>query len=87
VNIKVYKFSMVSQCTSLHLSAISNYSPQNLKASVWLNALVLLCPDILQAPQAAWEPRTTDAKFVRQGKPDFAAIPAESVDFAGTVTP
>ena len=53
-----------------------------LKASVWLKALAQFRPDILQATQTAWEARTTDAKFVRPGKAEFAAIPAESVDYA-----
>jgi mannose-1-phosphate guanylyltransferase/mannose-6-phosphate isomerase len=53
-----------------------------LKASAWLKALDQLRPDILQATQAAWDKRSTDHKFVRPGKAQFAAIPSESVDYA-----
>ena len=53
-----------------------------LKASVWLKALEQFRPDILQATQAAWEKRSSDNKFVRPGKAEFIAIPAESVDYA-----
>jgi mannose-1-phosphate guanylyltransferase/mannose-6-phosphate isomerase len=53
-----------------------------LKASVWLKALGQFRPDILQATQAAWASKTQDGSFVRPGKAEFAAIPAESVDYA-----
>jgi len=53
-----------------------------LKASVWLKALEQFRPDILQATQAAWVNKTQDGSFVRPGKAEFAAIPAESVDYA-----
>ena len=57
-----------------------------LKASVWLQALEQFRPDILQATQAAWEARRTDANpattFVRPGRPEFTAIPSESIDYA-----
>ena len=53
-----------------------------LKASVWLDALQQFRPDILAATRAAWAARSTDAKFVRPGKAEFAAVPAESVDYA-----
>jgi mannose-1-phosphate guanylyltransferase/mannose-6-phosphate isomerase len=57
-----------------------------LKASVWLKALEQFRPDILRATAAAWEQRSTDANpvtpFVRPGKAEFAAIPAESIDYA-----
>jgi len=53
-----------------------------LKASVWLKALELFRPDILQATQAAWDKRSSDNKFTRPGKAEFAAIPSESVDCA-----
>jgi mannose-1-phosphate guanylyltransferase/mannose-6-phosphate isomerase len=53
-----------------------------LKASVWLKALEEFRPDILQATQAAWDTRSSDNKFVRPGKTQFAAIPSESVDYA-----
>lgn len=53
-----------------------------LKASVWMAALEHFRPDIALATLAAWERRSTDAFFVRPGKAEFAAIPAESVDYA-----
>jgi len=53
-----------------------------LKASVWLAALDLWRPDIATATRAAWAARSTDAKFVRPGKAEFAAVPSESVDYA-----
>ena len=53
-----------------------------LRASVWLAALERFRPDIAQATRAAWAARATDAAFVRPGKAAFAAVPAESVDYA-----
>lgn len=57
-----------------------------LKASVWLQALEHFRPDIHQATAQAWVNRNTDANpstpFVRPGKAEFTAIPAESVDYA-----
>jgi len=57
-----------------------------LKASVWLNALQQFRPDIYQATHQAWSLRSADANlsapFVRPGKAEFIAIPAESVDYA-----
>ncbi|MDT7835846.1 mannose-1-phosphate guanylyltransferase/mannose-6-phosphate isomerase [Aquabacterium sp. OR-4] len=53
-----------------------------LKASVWLKALTQFRPDIASATQAAWDARSTDARFVRPGKSEFAAVPSESVDYA-----
>lgn len=53
-----------------------------LKASVWLAALERFRPDILAATRAAWDKRSTDSAFVRPGKAEFSAIPAESVDYA-----
>ncbi len=53
-----------------------------LKASVWMQALQRFRPDIAQAMQAAWSARKVDALFVRPGKAEFAAVPAESVDYA-----
>lgn len=53
-----------------------------LKASVWLKALEQFRPDILQATQHAWVKRSADAPFIRPGKAEFMAIPAESVDYA-----
>ncbi|MEO8152855.1 MAG: mannose-1-phosphate guanylyltransferase/mannose-6-phosphate isomerase [Rhizobacter sp.] len=53
-----------------------------LKASVWLAALQAFRPDIVTASRAAWAARSMDAKFVRPGKAEFAAVPSESVDYA-----
>lgn len=53
-----------------------------LKASVWLKALNEFRPDIANATQAAWQNKTSDAKFVRPGKEEFAAVPSESIDYA-----
>jgi mannose-1-phosphate guanylyltransferase/mannose-6-phosphate isomerase len=53
-----------------------------LRASVWLAALKRFRPDIDAATRAAFERSTTDALFVRPGKAEFAAIPAESIDYA-----
>jgi len=52
------------------------------KASVWLAALTRFRPDIASATQAAWDQRSSDAKFVRPAKAAFAAVPSESVDYA-----
>jgi mannose-1-phosphate guanylyltransferase/mannose-6-phosphate isomerase len=53
-----------------------------LRASVWMAALERYRPDIAQATLAAWQARQVDTCFVRPGKAEFAAIPAESVDYA-----
>lgn len=53
-----------------------------LRASVWMTALERFRPDIAAATRAAWAARKTDAKFVRPGKAEFAAVPSESVDYA-----
>ena len=52
------------------------------KASVWLAALERFRPDIAAATATAWRARALDASFVRPGKAEFAAVPAESVDYA-----
>jgi mannose-1-phosphate guanylyltransferase / mannose-6-phosphate isomerase len=53
-----------------------------LRASTWLDALQRFRPDILAATRTAWAARQTDAHFVRPGKAEFAAVPAESIDYA-----
>ena len=53
-----------------------------LKASVWLSAIEVFRPDVLAATRAAWEKRSVDGSFIRPGKSEFAAVPAESVDYA-----
>jgi mannose-1-phosphate guanylyltransferase/mannose-6-phosphate isomerase len=53
-----------------------------MRASRWLAALGHFRPDIAQATQASFAVRSTDDKFVRPGKAEFAAVPSESVDYA-----
>ena len=53
-----------------------------LRASTWLAALERFRPDIAVATRAAWDARRSDARFVRPGAAEFAAVPAESVDYA-----
>ena len=53
-----------------------------LRASVWMAALERFRPDIAAATRAAWAAHSTDAKFVRPGAAEFAAVPGESVDYA-----
>ena len=53
-----------------------------LRASVWLNALRLCRPDILEACEAAWNKSTSDLSFVRVDAVAFAACPSDSIDYA-----
>jgi mannose-1-phosphate guanylyltransferase/mannose-6-phosphate isomerase len=53
-----------------------------LRASAWMAALERFRPDIAAATRAAFDRRSHDAAFVRPGKAEFAAVPAESVDYA-----
>ena len=53
-----------------------------LRASAWLAALHRFRPDIAAPSAVAFERRTRDGVFVRPGRPEFEAVPAESVDFA-----
>ena len=57
-----------------------------LRASVWLQALAHFRPDILQACERAWAARTSDMetthRFIRPGQNEFAAVPAESIDYS-----
>jgi mannose-1-phosphate guanylyltransferase/mannose-6-phosphate isomerase len=52
------------------------------RASVWLQALEHLRPDIATATRAAWDARSADQAFLRPGKVEFAAVPSESIDYA-----
>jgi mannose-1-phosphate guanylyltransferase/mannose-6-phosphate isomerase len=52
------------------------------RASVWLAALDRCRADIAAATRVAWGQRQIDASFVRPGREAFAAIPAESIDYA-----
>lgn len=57
-----------------------------LRASVWMEALARLRPDVAQACQVAWAARQDDAatgaRFVRPDKAAFGAVPSVSVDYA-----
>lgn len=53
-----------------------------LKASVWINALASLRPDIAQTVEAAWVQRTSDGQCIRPDRDAFERIPAESIDYA-----
>ncbi len=53
-----------------------------LRASVWLNALRLCRPDILEACEAAWHKGASDLSFVRVDAEAFAACPSDSIDYA-----
>ena len=53
-----------------------------LRASTWMAALERFRPDIATSTRASWAGRQTDALFVRPGAEAFAAVPAESVDYA-----
>jgi len=53
-----------------------------LRASTWLKALAQFRPDIARTAAQAWAGKTTDAPFIRPDKVAFAAVPAESIDYA-----
>jgi mannose-1-phosphate guanylyltransferase/mannose-6-phosphate isomerase len=53
-----------------------------LRASVWLNALKEFRSDMASAIQTAWQNKISDLYFVRPGKCEFDAVPAESIDYA-----
>ncbi len=53
-----------------------------LRASVWLSALDLCRPDILQSCTAAWAQGQIDGEFIRVDKAAFAACPSDSIDYA-----
>ena len=53
-----------------------------LKASVWMRAIGRFRPDIAEATLASWEVRTSEQSFIRPGKSEFSAVPAESIDYA-----
>ncbi len=52
------------------------------RASVWLAAMEHFRPDIASTTRAAWAARSTDLRFVRPSKAEFAVVPSESVDYA-----
>ena len=53
-----------------------------MKASVWLAAMKVCRPDILDACQAAWDQGATDGEFVLVGKEAFSKCPSDSIDNA-----
>jgi mannose-1-phosphate guanylyltransferase / mannose-6-phosphate isomerase len=53
-----------------------------LRASAWMAALERFRPDIAGACRTAHAARSVDNRFVRPGRAEFAAVPAESVDYA-----
>ena len=53
-----------------------------MRASVWLSAMSVCRPDILDACQSAWDQGATDGEFVRVGKEAFASCPSDSIDYA-----
>lgn len=53
-----------------------------LKASVWLEALQSFCPDMAQAVRVAWQARAQEGEFIRPGRQEFEAVPADSIDYA-----
>ena len=52
------------------------------KAHVWLRAMEVCRPDILNACEQAMENAQTDGDFVRVDKAAFAASPSDSIDYA-----
>jgi mannose-1-phosphate guanylyltransferase/mannose-6-phosphate isomerase len=53
-----------------------------MRASVWLEQLKALRPEMVQACRAAVEARSPDRDFLRIGKDAFAGCPADSIDYA-----
>ena len=53
-----------------------------MRASVWLQALRRFRPDIAAACDVAFRTASTDAAFLRFDTAAFAAIPADSIDYA-----
>ncbi len=53
-----------------------------MKASVWLAAMKVCRPDILDACLAAWDQGATDGEFVRVDKEAFSKCPSDSIDYA-----
>lgn len=53
-----------------------------MRSSVWLSAMGVCRPDILQACQSAWNQGKADDEFVRVGREAFAECPSDSIDYA-----
>ncbi len=52
------------------------------KASVFLAELAKFAPEMEKQARKAWETRSRDGRFIRFAEEAFAAIPAESIDYA-----
>ncbi|MDB4040469.1 mannose-1-phosphate guanylyltransferase/mannose-6-phosphate isomerase [Methylophilaceae bacterium] len=52
------------------------------KASIWLNTIRSLSPDIFEATLNAFEKNIKDNQFIRPDKENFSKIPSESIDYA-----
>jgi mannose-1-phosphate guanylyltransferase/mannose-6-phosphate isomerase len=53
-----------------------------LRASVWLNAMKICRPDILQACENAWKDGKSDGEFVRVDAAQFTDCASDSIDYA-----
>lgn len=53
-----------------------------MRASVWLRAIEVCRPDILEACRIAWSEGTVDGDFARVGATAFAECPSDSIDYA-----
>jgi mannose-1-phosphate guanylyltransferase/mannose-6-phosphate isomerase len=53
-----------------------------MRASVWLEQLGNMRPDMVDGCRAAFTARTRDRDFLRVGQEAFAACPADSIDYA-----
>jgi mannose-1-phosphate guanylyltransferase/mannose-6-phosphate isomerase len=53
-----------------------------LKASLWIEAISKIRPDIYDMVFQAWESRTIDSNFIRPDPDLYEKIPADSIDYA-----
>lgn len=53
-----------------------------MRASVWLSAICVCRPGIMEACQAAWDQGSVDGMFLRVSKEAFAQCPSDSIDYA-----
>ena len=53
-----------------------------MRASVWLERLGAMRPEIVEACRAAFAARSADRDFLRVGREAFSACPADSIDYA-----
>lgn len=53
-----------------------------LKASLWVESIRKIRPDIYDAVSRAWKSRTIDSNFIRPDTNLYEKIPAESIDYA-----